>query len=148
LDRTGSTLESRCSGWAVDQCIRLGAAAHPDSKLSQLAQASPGHEARHLGPALSQGDPWAKEVLRETAENLAFGLSHVVHLFHPQIILLGGGLSLIGEPWRLAVAQVLPAFVMQAFQHPLRVGLAALGEDAVTVGALLLAGRVVGAGAS
>lgn len=143
LDRQGGTLESRCSGWAVDQRIRQGAATHPESKLSRLVQTSPGHEARHLGPALLEGDAWAQEVLREIAETLAFGLSHVMHLFHPQVILLGGGLSLIGEPWRLAVAQALPSHVMHTFQDQVNIALAALGEDAVPTGALLLAGRLV-----
>jgi len=70
---------------------------------------------------------------------LAFGLSHVVHLFHPQIIILGGGLAQIGEPLRAAVERSLRPFVMEAFAPGLCVGLSALGEDAVPVGALELA---------
>src|SRR5438093_8933159 len=49
----------------------------------------------------------AKRILNETAEDLAFGLSHVVHLFHPEVIVLGGGLSLVGEPLRAAVEGAL-----------------------------------------
>jgi len=52
---------------------------------------------------------------------------------------LGGGLALIGEHWRLAVAESLPRFVMHAFAAGPRVLLAGLGEDAVPAGALLLA---------
>jgi glucokinase len=52
---------------------------------------------------------------------------------------LGGGLSLLGEPWRAAVAQALPAHLMAAFRPGPSVRLAAWGEDVVPVGALALA---------
>jgi glucokinase len=66
-----------------------------------------------------------------------------VHLFHPERIVLGGGLSLIGEPLRLAVEQSLPAHVMTAFAPGPSIRLAALGEDAVPVGALTLAAQAL-----
>ena len=64
-----------------------------------------GGEAKHLAAALQQGDPAAKRLLQEMAEDLAFGLSHAVHLFHPEIIILGGGLSGVGEPLRAGVRE-------------------------------------------
>jgi glucokinase len=67
-------------------------------------------------------------------------MSHVPHLSHPQVFVLGGGLSKVGEPLRAAVAEALPRFLMDAFQPGPQVALTALGEDAVPVGALLLAG--------
>jgi glucokinase len=115
----------------------------PDNLLSQLAKGSQRGEAKHLGAALAQDNPEAKWILHETAEDLAFGLSHVVHLFHPQVIVLGGGLSLLGEPLRLAVAEALPRFIMEAFLPAPAVRLAALREDAVPIGALELARMAV-----
>jgi glucokinase len=103
LDRSGTTLESRCSGWAVDGRIREAVRQHPGSVLAQLVgDTSPG-EARFLYPALERSDPLAQSILHETSADLAFGLSHVVHLLHPEVIILGGGLSLLGEPLRAAV---------------------------------------------
>jgi glucokinase len=89
--------------------------------------------------ALDQGDDLARRVLHETADVLAFALAHVVHLLHPEILVLGGGLSLVGEPLRTAVARQLPTHLMQAFRPGPEVALAALGDDAVPRGALLLA---------
>jgi len=60
-------------------------------------------------------------------------------LMHPEVIVLGGGLSLVGEPLRAAVASALKRYVMEAFAPGPRVALAGLGEDAVPTGALLLA---------
>jgi glucokinase len=55
------------------------------------------------------------------------------------MVILGGGLSLIGEPWRVSVARSLPQYLMRAFLPGPRIRLAALGEDVVPIGALLLA---------
>jgi glucokinase len=60
-------------------------------------------------------------------------------LFHPEVIILGGGLCKVGEPLRDAVADALRPLVMEAFAPGPRVILSGLGEDAVTVGAMELA---------
>ena len=139
LDRSGTTVEQRCSGWAVDRRIRALTATQPDSALARLAKADPGNEARHLPAALAANDPAAAAILVEAATDLAFALSHVTHLFHPAAIILGGGLSLLGEPLIRAVENALPGHLMSAFLPGPRVRLAQLREDAVPVGATLLA---------
>jgi len=135
----GPIVEDRCSGWAMDRKIRERCILEPSSELARLAGGTRGGEARFLAEALALSDRAAKEILEETAEDLAFALSHVAHLFHPEVIVLGGGLSLLGEPWRAAIAQALPAHLMSAFRPGPAVRLAALGEDVVPVGALALA---------
>lgn len=139
LDRTGVIVEQRCAGWAVDRKIREACKREPWSQLSQLTADADHGEARALAPALAQGDPLAQRILDEVADDLAFGLSHVTQLIHPEIIVLGGGLSLVGEPLRLAVATALSRYTMEAFAPGPRVALAGLGEDSVPVGALILA---------
>jgi glucokinase len=138
LDREGTIVEQRCSGWAVDARIRELTTKEPDGVLARLARGSTGGEARFLTAALTSNDAAAEKILRDVAADLAFGLSHVVHLFHPEIVILGGGLSGIGEPLRSAVEAALRGFTMDAFAPGPRVVLAALGEDAVLVGALCL----------
>ena len=139
LDRQGTIVEQRCSGWAVDEKIRQLRTSAPDSLLWRLASRESGGEAKHLAAAWRERDPAAQQILRETAEDLAFGLSHAVHLFHPEVIVIGGGLSLVGEPLRAAVERALRGFVMEVFAPGPRVCLAGLGEDAVPMGALQLA---------
>ena len=142
LDRTGATVESRCSGWAVDARVReLAAAGDPNDALAQLIRATPGGEARHLAAALAERDGLARRVINDVAGDIGFALSHVVHLVHPGVIVLGGGLSLIGEPFRAAVADALAPVLMEALASGPPVRLAALGEDAVPVGAMHLAMR-------
>jgi len=141
LDRQGSTLESRCSGWAVDAKIRQFISLEPESILSRQIGRTMGGEAKYLVGSLQAGDQEARQILEELANDLAFGLSHVVHLFHPETIILGGGLSLIGEPLRAAVEAALKRSVMEVFSAGIKLRVAALGEDAVLVGSLLLAER-------
>lgn len=139
LDREGTIVEARCSGWAVDARIRALNTKEPGTLLARLIGQKVGGEAKHLAAAWQQGDAAARRLLHETGEDLAFGLSHVVHLFHPEIIILGGGLSGVGEPLRASVETALGRFLMKAFAPGPRIALAVLGEDAVPVGALKLA---------
>jgi len=142
LDRSGSTVESRCSGWALDRRIRQAAAGNPDGILAKLIGSSTGGESKELNSALARHDPTARDLLADLADDLGFGLSHVVHLAHPAVIVLGGGLSLVGEVLRETVERAMRGYVMQAFAPGPPVRLAALGEDAVTTGALVLAGSM------
>jgi len=137
LDKSGTTVEQRCSGWAIDARIRRLKTEEVTSVLRDWLPATPGGEAKLLARALAAKDRAAWQILGEAAEDLAFALSHVTHLFHPEVIVLGGGLALVGEPLRAKVAEVLPRFLMDVFHGGPQVRLSALGEDAVPVGCLL-----------
>ena len=137
LDRDGTIVEQRCSGWAVDRTIRERAT----GALRKMIGDEIGGEARHLAAALKSNDESAREILEETTETLAFALSHVVHLFHPEIVVIGGGLSLVGEPLRAAVERALGPFTMEVFHGTTHVQLAELGEDSVPMGCLVAASR-------
>ncbi|MDQ3623412.1 MAG: ROK family protein [Verrucomicrobiota bacterium] len=142
LDREGTIVEDRCSGWSIDHRIRREIARHPQSALARLTNAAaPGGEARHLGRALDENDPLAAQILDDAMGWLAFGLSHAVHMFNPEVIMVGGGLALLGDPVRARIAAALPRYLMDALLPGPRVVLSALGEDAVPVGALTLAAR-------
>jgi glucokinase len=138
LDSAGTTVEGRCSGWAVDRAICDAIINKPDSILAQLIGEEKSGEAKHLTAALEQGDPIARRILDDVTGNLALALSHVTHLFHPQVISLGGGLSLVGDPLREGIADKLPGFLMEVYGTGPEIKLAELGEGAVPVGALLL----------
>ena len=138
LGSGGETLESRCSGWAVDRRLREYAAVNPSSLLAKRLDGE-GGEARQLAKAMAAGDSGAKAIFDDTCAGLALGLSHVVHLLNPAVIILGGGLSMIGEPLQAGVEAALGCAIMDVLQPGPSVRLAQLGEDAVPAGALLLA---------
>jgi len=141
LDREGTIVEERCSGWAVDHKIRELKKSGRPSVLADLVGEVKSGEARFLAKALEAKDREAERILRETTDDLAFALSHVTHLFHPEVIVLGGGLSLLGEPLLAAVSEALPRYLMKVFGQGPAVRLANLGEDSVPVGCLAAAAK-------
>lgn len=139
LNASDRILEDDCAGWSLDRQIRAAVAANPDAPLARLVAAEKGGEARHLTAALAAGDPLAQSLLDTLAGHLAKALGVVTQLLHPEVIVIGGGVSLIGEPLRAAVATRLPEFIMDVFHPGPPIRLAGLREDSVPVGALLMA---------
>jgi glucokinase len=141
LDRSRLRPEDVCSGWSIDRGIREGLAKNPDSVLTRLCLGSPGGEARHLGLAITRKDSFALRILETASGHIAHALSHVVHLFNPEILILGGGVSLLGEPLRTTVDSQLRPLLMDALLPGPEIRLSELREDAVPVGALALAAQ-------
>jgi glucokinase len=141
LNSTGTTVQQSCSGWAVNSKVLEASADNPSGKLAGFAKQFPRAEAKALLPAIEAGDAQAMEILNATLTDFAFGLSHVVHLFHPDTIIIGGGMSLIGEMLRSGIEQKLNSFIMDAFHPGPVIQLSKLGTDVVPVGALLLASQ-------
>jgi len=54
-------------------------------------------------------------------------------------MIIGGGLSLIGDPLLTLVKKSIGKYLTKAFQPGPEIKLASLGEDVVGIGALLLA---------
>lgn len=139
LDKSGRTVQDFCSGWAVDEKIRKAIDQEPDGILATLAHGMKANQARILLPAMQSGDKTAVSIFDQTMDDLAFALSHAVHFFHPPVIILGGGLTLMGEILRQRIEQNLTAYLMDAFRPGPKICLSALKEDAVPVGALAIA---------
>ena len=142
--KTGANFESRCSGWATDKKVRNSVAKYPDSILAQfVGKAETDGEAKFLAPALVKHCPQANAILNQVCTDLAWAISHVVHLFDPEVVILGGGLSLLGEPLRAGTEYHLSACLCPTYQPGPEIRLAALGEDVVGIGALLLAKKTL-----
>jgi glucokinase len=129
---TGSPdrLEHVASGWSIGK-----------RGSRQLGRELTGAQVAELAAA---GDAVARRVVEESAEALACGLGNVMALLHPERCVIGGGVSLMGDAWwgplRKALAE---RFAFAPFASSCDLAPAALGEDVVVVGAVML-----GAGAS
>jgi glucokinase len=131
-----STIEEKCSGWSIDKQIRNSITENPGSLLAALVANDPGNEARHLKIAIENGDELARRIFSESMKTLAFGLSHVVHLLSPDVIVVGGGLSLMGEILCIEIEKYLPRYLMNVLRPGPPIKLAELKEDAVPRGAI------------
>ncbi|MFI5380954.1 MAG: ROK family protein [Tepidisphaerales bacterium] len=133
----GPFVEDNCSGWAVDRLIAQEMAKHPQSRLTALCAGMTRGQAIRLRPAIEAGDELAQRIVEQVAANIGFVLSHAIHLFHPAVAVMGGGLSLVGEPLRAAIEWHAHAELMSSFLPGPPVKLAQVGEDAVPVGAAI-----------
>ncbi|MEO8355454.1 MAG: ROK family protein [Chloroflexota bacterium] len=130
-------LEQICSGWAIGHRARL-AAENNETLMLEMAGSLSAMDAKIVYAAAEDGDELARRILHETCQTLGIAISNVVALLHPQRVILGGGVSLMGSlfwnPLRKeAMSRVLPAFASGV--EILRAG---LGEDVVVIGALCL----------
>lgn len=130
-------LEQVCSGWAIGQRARK-AARGGGTLMERLAGSIEAIDAKIVYAAAEQRDETAIRILKETCQTLAIGMSNVVALLHPERIVIGGGVSLMGTIFWDDLqaefrARVLPAFASQVELVP-----AKLKEDVVVIGALCL----------
>ncbi len=85
-----------------------------------------------------RGDEAARRVLGEAAGALALGIANVVALLHPERVILGGGVSLMGPLFWNPLRAGLSERAFAPFARTFDLVPAALGEDVVVVGAVLL----------
>lgn len=118
---TWNIVEHRASGWAIAQ-----------------AAGAPSGEA--VAAAARAGDAHALQVLSRARRRLVMALSHVLALFCPRRIVIGGGVSLLGEELLFKpLREELAAIAFRPFADCYDVMSAALGEGVVVHGALALA---------
>ena len=136
IDQAGTELEQVCSGWALNKTLLKKVSLNGSGVLASLAKKDPGHESRHLAEALRKNDKMAGEIFDNAMQALAFSLSHVVHLLGPDILVIGGGLSLMGSMITDAISARFATLLMGVFQPGPVLKIAALGEEVVPVGAI------------
>jgi glucokinase len=138
-----SPLEDVASGWGIEKHLRqlLSEGEGRESLLWQMAKADLGQVTAALaGQAAQQGDSFARTVILEAIVCLAEAICAVIALLCPARIVIGGGVSLMGEkaffePLREMVAER----VFKPFAGLTEIVPASLGEAVVVHGALALA---------
>jgi glucokinase len=106
-----------------------------------------GAVAADVAEAAKAGDPVATAVWDETVEALACGLTSIVNLFEPELVVLGGGVvSGTGEQLLGPVRTRVLAESMPPAAAGVQIVAAALGERAGVVGAAAIAIERIGAG--
>lgn len=129
-------LEALASGTAIANYVREQLASGIPSSLAEIATPS----ARDVSLAAEQGDPLALSALSRAGTYLGHAVGDFLHLFNPQIVILGGGVSQAGplliNPLRAAMSEML---ISPEYAHGLVITTAALGDDAGLMGAYALA---------
>jgi glucokinase len=103
-----------------------------------------GSRGEDLEPLVRSGDPRALALIDDYGYEVAIGVANLVAVLDSQLVVLGGGVSDIGDRLRGAVERQLPNLLIGcSARSQLRVVLATLGERAGAIGAGLLAAELV-----
>jgi glucokinase len=141
-------LELWSSGWSIQKAVRARIAADvaSDSVLAGQFAATPKMlNAVHIALAAASGDEYAVAVLNLAWTNLAEGICCVIALLCPRRIIIGGGVSLMGEDLLFRpLRQLVAERVFLPFADCYDIVPAALGESVVVHGALALARKRIG----
>ncbi|MFC2041391.1 ROK family protein [Chloroflexota bacterium] len=133
-------LEMLASGKAVAReairCVSLG-------EQSCLAEMVGGRieniTAREVSLAAQQGDPLSSGVIARAAECLGAAMVNLVNVFSPEIIVVGGGMSNMGDLLLDSARQIVKERAFKLPSQAVRIVTARLGEDAGVFGAAAFA---------
>lgn len=108
-------IEALASGTAIAKRARarLAEAGGRKSAMRELAGGQiEGVTSEMVGQAYAAGDSLAKEVLLETVELLTIWLGNIVDLLEPDVIIFGGGVAAMLNPFFGEIRKGLPAWCM------------------------------------
>ena len=86
-----------------------------------------------------RNEPVAKQVVEEEVEMVAAGLANLVNVFNPQIIIIGGGLSEVGEWFINRISEATGNRAMECAMKNVQIVKAKLGNKAGWLGAAAFA---------
>jgi glucokinase len=139
-------LELVASGWAIAAAARELAAQKRMSQRTDWPVPAQAHSdlnqitAALVAQAAAAGDPDATAILAAARASFAFALTQVIALLAPRRIVIGGGVSLIGEKlWFDPIRNLTDRDVFPPFRGHYDIVPATLGESVVVHGALAIA---------
>ncbi|KGE17190.1 ROK family protein [Paenibacillus wynnii] len=88
-----------------------------------------------ISKAYDLEDPLAIEVMHETGSLLGFGLSNVINMFNPELIIVGGGMAAAGDRLLNTVRETVSNHALKLSGSNCRIVQAELGNRAGTIGA-------------
>ncbi len=133
-------LEAMAAGPAIARRAKQRLDSGGRSSLARLGDQGRQITAVDVGRAANEGDPLAMEIIREAGETIGLALASLLHIFNPQCVVLGGGVSQIGPSLFDPIGQSLREHVIHpAYLQDFTLVPAALGDDAGLVGAMVLA---------
>jgi glucokinase len=96
---------------------------------------------RLIGEAAAAGDAGCRDVLERYGGYLGIGVANVVTMLHPQLVVLGGGVSALGDLLLTPVRRIIRDRVGMFPPEDVRVEVSALADRAGLLGAVALAAR-------
>ena len=141
LDNCGNIgcLEALASGTALARMAQERLRAGESSLILELAGGSvDAADARMVVQAARQDDPLARSLVQDIARSLASGIITLMHIFDPQLIVIGGGLGQNLDMFMPTIESEVKRRAMAHFQGAVPVAKSQLGDDVSLLGAAAL----------
>jgi glucokinase-like ROK family protein len=104
--------------------------------LAEMLEEKGDLEARDVSIAANAGDAVARDIMDQAGHYLGVGLTSLLHIFNPTVIVLGGGVALAGdlllEPIKRTMARLASPWYMARLES---IEISALGKNGGVIGA-------------
>jgi glucokinase len=133
-------LEALASGTAIARMSSERILKGDISSISSLAGNDLSRvRAEMVVQAACLGDSVASDVMRKAGTNLGIAIVSLIHIFDPQVVIIGGGVSNAGELLLGPIREVIDEQTMPDFKGRAKVVRSALGGDSGILGAVIFA---------
>ena len=132
-------LEALASGAALARIAQDRLRAGESSLMLDLTGREIGEtDARIVVQAAKQGDSLAQSIVREAALSLACGIVSLMHIFDPELVVIGGSLGQNLEEFMPIIESEVKNRAMAHFEGAFPVAMSQLGDDVSLLGAAAL----------
>ncbi len=136
-----SSLEKEASGPNIARQVRERIEQGETSQVEDMVDGDLNNlDARIVGQAAQAGDEVCKAVVTRAGRIIGLGIVSLLHLFNPEIVVIGGGVSKMGDLLFNPIWDTVKQHAMDsAYWENLQIVPAGLGDDVGLVGAGALA---------
>ena len=140
VDGRAVTLEKLAAGLSLARQAREALEQGRESRLRDLCGGDLARiDSALIGQAAAEGDRLALEIVERAGYFIGVGIASYLHIFNPEIIVIGGGVSKLGdylfEPMHRAIHENV---ISQGYLENLRIEKAILGDNVSVIGAAAL----------
>jgi glucokinase len=129
-------LEALASGWAIAKEAVTRINQGESSSITELVDGRLENiTAEMVATAARRGDGLACDIVAKAANYLGIGLANLVNIFNPELIVIGGGLSKMGNMLLNPAEKVIKERAFRLPAQSVRVVRARLGSNAGIIGA-------------
>ncbi len=128
-------LETLASATAIVRMAREGRVKYPDSIIFKNKEIT----AKVVMDSAKKGDFLALKIRNVVVEALAQAIAGFIHIFNPEVVIIGGGVSKAGEILFKPLREKVNDLVMPSFRDTFEILQSPLGDDAAVYGAAAIA---------
>jgi glucokinase-like ROK family protein len=128
-------LETVAGGKAIAQRARQLMGSDPTTKLHNFQPAAE-ITAREVAQAAKEGDLAAQQIIAEAGACIGLGVASLINLINPGLVVIGGGLAQIGDPFLEPIRHTVQQRCLSASAKTVRITTAGLGQRSTAMGAV------------